>query len=125
MRKIAAAIMSVGAFLALASPVWADVTIVVSRPVDIVRIVDIGKLFGSLVGVLLIVAAIAAFMYLLYGGIQWIISGGDKAKVEAAQHRIQAALLGLIIVFAVWALFTVIGGYLGINIFAPTLPSPF
>lgn len=117
--------MSVGAFLALASPVWADVTIVVSRPVDIVRIVDIGKLFGSLVGVLLIVAAIAAFMYLLYGGIQWIISGGDKAKVENAQHRIQAALLGLIIVFAVWALFTVIGGYLGINIFAPTLPSPF
>lgn len=100
------------------------VTISIQRPQDVVKIVDFGKFLGSLVGVALLLAALAAFFYLIWGGIQWITSGGDKTAVEAAQHRIQAALLGLLITFATWALFTVIGGFLGIDVFNLKLPSP-
>jgi len=70
------------------------------------------------------IATIAAFVYLLLGGFTWITSGGDKANVEAAQKRIQAAIIGLIIVFAAWALMIVIGRFLGIDPFNFVLPSP-
>ncbi len=125
MKKIAAAITGIGFLLLSASPVWAaDISIVISKP-ETVKITDLGKLMGSLVGVVLILAAIAAFFFLIYGGLSWIISGGDKSKVEAAQKRIQAALIGLIIVFAVWALFSYVGKWLGLpNPFELTLPSP-
>lgn len=124
MKKIAAAITGLGFILFSASPIWAaDVSIVISKPAT-VQITNLGKLLGSLVGVVLILAALAAFFFLIYGGISWIISGGDKSKVETAQKRIQAALLGLIIVFAVWALFTVVANWLGFDPFNLTLPTP-
>ncbi len=100
-----------------------EITITIQKPSN-VRITDFGKLIGSIVGIALTLATIAAFLFLIWGGIQWITSGGDKAGVESAQHRIQAALLGLLIVFATWALFTVVGSFLGINIFNLVIPSP-
>jgi hypothetical protein len=99
-----------------------DITITIQKPSN-VKITDFGKLIGSVVGIALTLATIAAFLFLIWGGIQWITSGGDKAGVETAQHRIQAALLGLLIVFSIWALFTVVGNFLGINPFNLTLPS--
>lgn len=93
----------------------------ITKP-DIVKITDFGVLIGGIVGIALVVAAIFAFFYLIYGGISWITSGGDKAGVEAAQHRIQAALLGLLIVASTWALFAVVGSILGIDIFHLKLP---
>lgn len=80
------------------------------------KITDIGKLLSGAVGVILIVAALATFLYLIWGGIQWITSGGDKAAVEAAQHRIQAALIGLFVVFAAWALMLIVEQFFGISI---------
>ena len=104
-----------------------DCDIAISRPQNIVHITDLGKLIGSAVGVILILAALLAFVFLIMGGIQWITSGGDKAGVEAAQKKIQAAVIGLVIVFAVWALFSLITNFLGIgNILEKgiNLPSP-
>jgi len=100
-----------------------ETTITIQRPSN-VRITDFGKLIGSAVGLALTLATLAAFIYLIWGGIEWITSGGDKAGVENAQKKIQAALLGLLIVFAVWALFTVVGRFLGIDVFNLVIPSP-
>lgn len=101
----------------------AETKIVVSQPPNL-KITNFGKLIGAAIGVALVLATLAAFFFLLWGGIQWITSGGDKAGVESAQHRIQAALLGLLIVFSIWALFTVVGNFLGLpNIFQFTIPS--
>lgn len=124
MKKIIASITSVGSFLLAKSSVLAeDSTISIQKPSN-VKITDFGKLIGSIVGIALTLATIAAFGFLIMGGIQWITSGGDKAGVESAQHRIQAALIGLLIVFATWALFTVIGRFLGIDVFNLVIPSP-
>ena len=99
-----------------------EITITIQKPSN-VKITDFGKLIGGIVGIALTMATLAAFIFLIWGGIQWITSGGDKAGVESAQHRIQAALLGLLIVFATWALFTVVGSILGINIFNMVIPT--
>ena len=122
-KKLSSFLIAGGALLFSGSVAFAqDTTIVIQRPSNL-RITDFGKLIGGVVGLALVLATLFAFFFLIWGGIQWITSGGDKAGVEAAQHRIQAALLGLLIVFAVWALFTVVGRFLGIDVFNLTIPS--
>lgn len=85
-------------------------------PPEQVRITDFGKLFSGAVAFLLLIAFLLAFFYLILGGISWLTSGGDKAGVEAARNKIIAAIIGLIIVAATWALFGLIGGAIGFNI---------
>lgn len=72
---------------------------------------------------LLVVAALLFFFMLVIGGIQWIVSGGDKAGSENARKRITSALVGLAIVFAAWAIVQLINVLFGVNIFELTIPS--
>src|SRR4030043_371258 len=100
MKKIFAFVIGGSVFLLNTTPILAAgaaTTIIISRP-PTVQITNLGTLLGSVIAIVLIVAAIAAFFYLIWGGVQWILSGGDKSKVEAAQHRLQAAIIGRMIV---------------------------
>lgn len=74
-----------------------------------------GKFFSGLVGLLLTIATIWAFVHLLIGGIEWLSSGGDKGKVENAQHHLTSAIIGLFIVFSVWAVYLVLLQFLGLS----------
>lgn len=78
---------------------------------------------SGLIKLALVVAAIVFFFILVVGGIRWIASGGDKAHTEAARSQITAALVGLVIVFAAWAIIALIQTFFGINIFQLSLPS--
>lgn len=60
---------------------------------------NISQSIGRLVGFAFIVASIIALAYLIYGGVKWTISGGDKSAVEEARNHVVSALLGLVIVF--------------------------
>ena len=77
---------------------------------------DIGNVISAVVGILIVVAAILALLYLILGGIQWITSGGDKQGLEGARNKITAAVVGLIIVAATWAIMALIGQFIGFNI---------
>ena len=82
-----------------------------------------GSLVGEVVTVLLILAALIALFFLIWGGIRWITSSGDKAKVEAARNTIISALIGLIIAFLAYFILTVILGLFGLNTTQLTLPN--
>lgn len=77
---------------------------------------DLGDFVSKVVGFALIIAAMAAFGYLVLGGIQWITGGGDKGKIEEAKNRITNAIIGLAIVAASWAIFLLIDHFLGLNV---------
>lgn len=96
----------------------------IGRDPNIIRIVDIGSLVGSIAGVLIIVGAIIAFVYLIWGGLQWITSGGDKAGLETARGRITNAIIGLIIVAAAWAIMWLVGRFIGVDILGGNIPLP-
>lgn len=66
--------------------------------------------------IILILAALIALVFLIYGGIRWITSGGDKTAVEAARGTITSALIGLLVVFAAWAIIRLIELLFGIKI---------
>lgn len=71
----------------------------------------------------LVIAAIVFFFILVIGGIKWIASGGDKAQTEAARNQITAALVGLVIVFAAWAIIALIKVFFGVDVLSLTIPS--
>ena len=54
------------------------------------------------------IAGLAALIFLILGALSWVTSSGDKEKVEAAQKKIQAAVVGLIVLVAVVSLVAVI-----------------
>ncbi len=66
------------------------------------------NLVSSIVTILLIVAVILALFFLLWGGIRWITSGGDKGKIDGARQAITAAIVGLILAFLAYAILNII-----------------
>jgi len=81
-------------------------------------------IISGLISLVLIIAAIVFFFILVIGGIRWITSGGDKANTESARNQITAALVGLVIVFAAWAIIQLIQVFFGINILGGLTLSP-
>ncbi len=73
------------------------------------------------------VGGLAFIVFLVWGGIQWLISGGDKAKTQEAGNRITAALVGLAIIAASWALIQLISYFFGIDVLGGVvnIPKPF
>jgi len=71
---------------------------------------------------LLVIAALVSFFFLLIGGVKWILSGGDKEQTAKAQGTITAALIGLVIVFAAWAILKLIETFFGIPITTLKIP---
>ncbi len=67
-----------------------------------------GGIAGNIVTVLIIIAIILSLVYLVYGGIKWITSGGDKAKVEAARSHITAAIIGVVIALLSYLILNVV-----------------
>lgn len=84
---------------------------------------EFGNLLQAGVTFAFIVAGLVFFFMLVIGGIRWIMSGGDKGQTEAARNQITAALVGLVIVFAAWAISNLIGQFFGVGVFNFTLPS--
>jgi hypothetical protein len=65
---------------------------------------SLSDVLGFVIKGFFILAGLAAILYLLLGAFEWITSGGNKENVEKARNKIQAAVLGLIIIFLVLSL---------------------
>ncbi len=123
MRKLVKIGFSLGLLLSQAAPAFAQ-QITVTQP-EAVKITNLGTLIGGIVGVAILIAGLLAFIYLVWGGVEWISSGGDKAGMESARNRITAAFVGLGIVVAAWAVAKLIEAFFGISIFNITLPKAY
>lgn len=76
----------------------------------------ISRLAAAGVNLILAMAGLVAFFFLLYGGLQWILAGGDKEGTQKAQKRITAALIGLVIIFSTYAIIYLAGAFLGVSL---------
>lgn len=65
---------------------------------------SLGDVLSFAIKTLFTIAGLAALLYLIMGALSWVTSGGDKEKVDKAQQKIQAAVIGLIVLVAVVAL---------------------
>jgi len=67
-----------------------------------------GNIIGTVIQVLLIIAILTCLFFLIWGGIRWITSGGDKGRIAQARGTIIAAVVGLIISLAAFFILNVI-----------------
>lgn len=102
--------------LASAQHVFADVDVKINQPANtLAPNTGLGQVVSTLVGFLVVVAVLAALIYIILGAFQWITSGGDKTKVESARNHIIAAIVGLVIIALSFVILNVVTNLLGIG----------
>ncbi|MFZ1721060.1 MAG: hypothetical protein WAU07_00990 [Microgenomates group bacterium] len=71
---------------------------------------------GSLMSFIMVIAALAVLLYLLWGALEWITAGGESGKVEKARTKMMNAIIGIIVLSAVTAIFMLVQQFLGLNL---------
>jgi hypothetical protein len=64
---------------------------------------SIAEVTGSIVKTVLSVLGLVALIIFIVAGFQWMTSGGNEEKIQAAQKLMEAAVIGLVIVIIAWA----------------------
>lgn len=59
-----------------------------------------------------IVAGLFLLIYLLWGAFDWINSGGEKERIAKAQNKITNALIGIVLIFVIFSVYSVLAGKL-------------
>jgi len=54
-------------------------------------------LIPRMINLMLFIVGILAIVFLIFGGIRYVISGGDKGKVDSAKNTILYAIVGLVV----------------------------
>lgn len=103
-----------------AAPVSVDIR--PSGDFGVLADITVPNIIQTAIRLVLVVASLIAFFFLVLGGIKWVTSGGDKEQTQKAQGQITAALVGLVIVFSAWAILRLVEAFFGISILKLTVP---
>jgi len=74
---------------------------------------DIETSATNIISTILTLLGLIALVIVLLGGFKWMTSGGNEEKVGEAKKLLGAGVIGLIIVFAAWAIATFMIGNIG------------
>ncbi len=66
------------------------------------------NLIQLVINLLFVIGIIMALVFIIYSGIQWAISGGDKQKLQNARNRLIYSIVGLIVVAIAFAIINII-----------------
>lgn len=79
-----------------------------------------GGEFSTILQTAYSLAIIIGILFCLYvlvmSGRQYMMSGGDKQKMETVRHRISYAIIGLIIIFLSYFIISVLTNFFGFSI---------
>lgn len=75
----------------------------------------LGKLLSGVVGMIMVVGGIIFVFMIVWGGIKYVTSEGDKAQTEAARKTITNALIGIVVVFALYAIINIVSCFFGLS----------
>lgn len=107
------------------------IPIPITPPPGSVGNVPVENIPQFVITLLFVIGIVIAVAFLIYGGIRWVLSGGDKTKVEAARSHIVASIIGLVIIAASFLIFSLVFQILGARnpltgaLCIPTLQNPF
>lgn len=111
MRKVLGVIIGSSSYL-LAAPAFAQ-NVQISPPAGSISNICLTKVPQFIIQLIFVLGVIIALIFLIYGGIKWVLSGGDKSAVETARNHIVAAIIGLIIVVGAFFIIGLIFQLLG------------
>lgn len=76
---------------------------------------NLGTLIPNVIGLFFTVGGLGFVIMMLWGAVDWILSGGDKEKIAGARKRITTAIIGLTLLSLTFVIMLVAGQILGIN----------
>lgn len=74
---------------------------------------DISSIINTAISLLFFVGVFLTIVMILISGIQWIMSGGDKGKIESARNRLTYSIIGFLLVISSFAIIKLIISTLG------------
>ena len=74
------------------------------------------NLYGSISFMFIFIIVIVSFLFMVYGGIKWIISSGEEKNVEGAQRIIINASIGLAIAMLSYFFLNIASVFLGFKL---------
>ena len=75
-----------------------------------------GRYIGTFWGLAYAVGALIFILYFIWGGVEWIMGGGNEDRITNAKNKISNGILGLALLAGSWALIKAIGYVLGIDV---------
>lgn len=65
---------------------------------------DVPTIAGNIIGTALSMISVIFFILMVYGGFLWMTAHGDEGQVKKAQDTIIAAVIGIIVILASYAI---------------------
>lgn len=65
---------------------------------------DIPTITGNIIGTALSMISVIFFVLMVYGGFLWMTAHGDEGQVKKAQDTIVAAIIGILVILAAYAI---------------------
>ena len=85
---------------------------------------DLGGIIYKLIPYIFGAAGIALLIYIILGGYQIMISGGDPKNIAAGKSKITNAIVGFIIIFVAYWIVQIIATMLGLKTISQEVISP-
>jgi len=77
-----------------------------------------------IIRIIIIAAFVISFIFLLIGGIRWILAGGEEKAIGSARGQVTGALIGLVIVLSAFAIIKLIETFFGVVIISGQINIP-
>jgi hypothetical protein len=102
---------AVATFSLLATPAVAFADTSLGSPAS--KVTDLGSLFQIVFNFLIGIVGALAIIFLIIGGIRYILAHGDEKATKSAKDQITAALVGLVIALLAVVIVIIVGNILG------------
>lgn len=86
-----------------------------SAPIKLNANPTIGQIIAAIIPWIFTIAGMLLLIYLIFGGLQFMVSRGDPKNAQAAKNHITNALIGFIIIFFAYWIVVLLGLILGLQ----------
>lgn len=84
---------------------------------------DLEVVFANVLGKIMALAGIVVFVMILWGGYQFMFSGGDPQKNTMAKGTLTWAIVGVLFLFGAWFILGLISEFTGVDVRSFVIPS--
>ncbi len=81
----------------------------------------INSVIQTIIRLIYAAAAVIFVFMLLFSGLQWIMSGGNKEAIAAAKNRLQWAIIGIVVLALAFVIIRILSDVTGFNLINTTL----
>jgi cytochrome bd-type quinol oxidase subunit 2 len=83
---------------------------------DVAQHYDALEIINRAIAYGILIAGFLSVVFIFFGGISFILSGGDEAKIKQAVGTIRYAIIGLVVTMLAVVIVVIVGNAMGLNV---------